>query len=88
MDYEWDGPKRRANLEKHRVDFSAIYGFDWDTAVIEFDDRHDEPRWVAKGVIGATLYFVVFTNRGGLRRIISLRKATRMEARDYVESQT
>ena len=88
MDYEWDGQKRRENWEKHRMDFAAMYDFEWETAVFEFDDRHDEPRWIAKGFIGATLYFVVFTDRDGQRRIISLRKATRREARSYIESQT
>ena len=87
MDYDWDGQKRRENWEKHRVDFVAIYDFEWETAVIEFDDRHDEPRWTAKGMIGATFYSVVFTDREGQRRIISLRKATRREARSYVETQ-
>ncbi len=87
MDYDWDEGKRWANWEKHRVDFAAMYGFNWDTVVIEFDDRHDEPRWTAKGMIGATLYFVVFTDREGQRRIISLREATRKEVRDYLESQ-
>ena len=87
MNHEWDDTKRLTNREKHRVDFVAIYDFEWETAIIEFDDRHDEPRWTAKGIIGATLYFVVFTDRDGQRRIISLRKATRREARSYVESQ-
>ena len=38
--------------------------FDWDNAVIESDDRHDEPRWVAYGYIENTLHVVVFTERG------------------------
>ncbi len=32
-DYEWDEQKRRENADKHKVDFTAIYGFEWDTAV-------------------------------------------------------
>ena len=27
-DFEWDENKRRANLEKHGIDFSAVYDFD------------------------------------------------------------
>ncbi len=88
MEYEWDESKRRSNLAKHRVDFTAITHFEWDTAVIESDERHDEPRWVAKGFIGTVLHTVVFTEREDTLRIISLRKATRKEARGYVEYQT
>lgn len=88
MEYEWDEPKRRSNLAEYRVDFTTIARFEWDTAAIEFDERHDESRWVAKGFIGTTLHTVVFTERGAALRIISLRKATRKEARDYVEYQT
>ena len=86
MEYEWDGPKRRANLEKHRVDFSAIYGFDWDTAVIEFDDRHDEPRWAAIGYIGLRLFTVVYTTRDDMTRIISVRKSDPGEMRYYAQA--
>ena len=31
--YEWDETKRRSNRSKHRLDFTAIEAFDWDTAV-------------------------------------------------------
>ena len=86
MDYEWDGTKRRANLEKHRVDFSAIYGFDWDTAVIEFDDRHAEPRWIAIGYIGFRLFTVVYTTRDDMTRIISVRKSDPWEMRYYAQA--
>ena len=85
--YEWDEGKRQANLAKHGVDFADMVAFEWDTAVIDVDEDHAEPRWTAIGFIGALLYSVVFTERGDNIRIISLRKATRREARNYVESQ-
>ncbi len=85
--YEWDEVKRQANLAKHGVDFADMVAFEWDTAVIDVDEDHAEPRWIAIGLIGALLYSVVFTERGDNIRIISLRKATRREARNYVESQ-
>ena len=47
-----------------------------------------EPRWTARGFIGDVLYSVVFTERGDNIRIISLRRATGREARDYVNRQT
>ena len=85
MEFEWDRLKRRANLEKHRVDFAAMYDFEWETAAIDFDDRHDEPRWVARGFIGVVLHVAVFTERDGETRIISLRKANAREERDYAQ---
>lgn len=79
-------PKRRANLEKHRVDFDAVYDFDWDTAVIEFDDRYDEPRWIAIGYIGFRLFTVVYTDRGDITRIISVRRSDPGEIRYYAQA--
>ena len=83
--YEWDEDKRQANLAKHGVDFAHMEPFEWDTAVADMDEDHVEPRWTATGFIGAVLHFVVFTERGDNIRIVSLRKATRREARDYVK---
>ena len=84
---KWAEAKRASNRAKHQVDFTAIERFEWDAAIIEFDDRHAEPRWTARGFIGDVLYSVVFTERGDNIRI-SLRRATGREARDYVNRQT
>ena len=46
------------------------------------------PRWTAIGFIGPILYFVVYTERGGYTRMISLRKATSQEAKTYVEDRS
>ena len=86
--YEWDEKKRRSNIAKHRVDFTAMAAFEWDTARIEPDEDFDEPRWTAIGFIGPILYFVVYTERGGYTRMISLRKATSQEAKTYVEDRS
>lgn len=81
--YEWDDAKRRANVAKHGVDFVAITGFAWDTAMIAYDERHAEPRFVASGFIGQRLHVAVFAERGGNVRVISLRRANSREARRY-----
>ena len=86
MDYQWDGHKRLENLQKHRVDFAAVHDFEWETAVIEFDDRHDETRWVAIGYIGLRLFTVVYTARGDMTRIISLRRSDPWEIRYYAQA--
>lgn len=49
------------------------------------DDRHDygEVRIRALGVVGARILHCVYTDRGNLRRIISLRYAARKERDAY-----
>lgn len=85
-DYEWDEQKRQENADKHDIDFTAIYGFEWDTAVYRSNTTHSELRWVVTNYIGDRLYTVVYTWRGDRRRIISLRRASRHEERDYAQA--
>ena len=81
--YEWDENKRRANLEKHGIDFSAVYDFDWATATLLPDDRSGEYRTKAYGLIEERLHLLLYTVRGDRTRIISLRKANSREVRRY-----
>lgn len=84
---EWDEAKRQANLAKHGRDFADIYRFDWDTAMVAEDNRHDEPRWVATGYIGDRLCVAVYSIRNAdVVRLISLRNATAAERRRYAEA--
>ncbi|MEK7820022.1 MAG: BrnT family toxin, partial [Pseudomonadota bacterium] len=46
--------------------------------------RYDEPRNVSFGFIGPRLYALVWTPRGTIVRVISLRKANRREIKRYV----
>ena len=87
MRYEWDIEKNRVNLEKHKIDFSEVENFEWNTAVERRSDRFQEPRWVAIGYLGERLHVVVFTDRGEVRRIISLREASNKERREYAQAQ-
>lgn len=83
--WEWDEAKRRANLEKHGVDFAFVTDFDWQTAVTIEDRRRDygERRFSATGLIGDRLYIVVFTPRGDGLRLISLRRANMRDHRKW-----
>ena len=81
--YEWDEGKRRSNLYKHGVDFAAIEYFEWETALVGRSDRHGEVRFVAVGYIEDRLHQVVFTERGEVTRMISLRRASLKERRSY-----
>ena len=85
-DYEWDERKRLENLAKHHIDFTAIYGFEWDTVVQRSNATHGELRWVATSYIGDRLYTIVYTWRDDRRRVISLRRASRQEERAYAQA--
>ncbi len=86
--YDWDESKRAANIAAHRIDFTAVYAFDWDTAVIVLDDREDygELRENAIGFVGERLHVLTFTRRGEAIRVISLRRAENKDKKIYVEA--
>ncbi len=85
--YEWHPAKADTNVAKHGVWFRAAVGFEWDTALEKIDTRgpYGEVRCTAIGFIGERLHVMVYTRRGALVRIISLRKANAREIRHYVE---
>ena len=86
MTYEWDAGKRTTNLAKHGVDFAAVARFDFDSAVTLIVKRDGEVRYAATGYIGTRLYRLIYTERGGNIRVISLRRANNRERRDYERS--
>ena len=60
--------------------------FNWDAAVIELDDRADysEERYLARGYTYDGLgYSIVFTFRGSVVRVISVRPFNRKEETRY-----
>ena len=83
---EWDEAKRKETLEKRGVDFALMFRFEWATALFISSDRYGESRWVAIGYIGNRLHHVVYTQRQGRLRIISLRIASKGEVREYAEA--
>ncbi len=86
MRYTHDPQKLAINVAKHQVWFHEADGFEWETAIIKADSRHQygEARLEAMGLIGARLYVLVFTLRATAVRIISLRKANSREVKRYV----
>ena len=86
MQYEWDENKRQANIAKHRMDFECMRAFQWDAAVIEPSPRAGEMRYMALGYIGIRLRAVVYTERGAVIRIISLRSASDDERDHYAHA--
>ena len=86
MNYDWDEAKNQTNIEKHQIDFSEILDFEWDEAVVRRSDRFQEQRWLAIGYLGDRLIVVVFTDRGDVRRIISVRVASNSERGEYAQA--
>ena len=87
MSYEWDEPKRRANLQKHGIDFIEVPElFDGDLVIVQ-DTRFDygESRYIAIGILKRRVIVVAYTERDDNIRIISARKATKNEQIYYFE---
>ena len=92
MKFEWDPEKARANLTKHGVSFeeaSTAFGDPLSLTIRDPDTPQNEPRQVLIGIswFERTLV-VVHVELGDTIRIISGRKATRRERREYEEEAT
>ena len=87
MRFEWDAAKARINKAKHGIDFDLAAEFDFANAVIAIDESeiYGEERLVATGIIGLSVYVMVYVERDETIRVISLRKATKRERANYVE---
>jgi uncharacterized protein len=89
-EFEWDRAKARSNLTKHGVSFEAARQvFDDVFALEQFDYVGDppEPRCIITGMANGVILTVAYTERGDRIRIISARKATTHEQREYYRSQ-
>lgn len=81
MEFDWDPAKDAATEQLRGIRFergAEIFG---GRIVIWTDERRDygEPRWRALGLSSGEMLHVVFTRRGEVIRIISVRKASRKE---------
>ena len=87
LNFEWDPHKAAKNLAKHGVSFQEAESVFGDAlGRIATDPRHsiDEERYVLLGVSHRhRLLAVMFTDRGEVIRLISARRATPRERRDY-----
>lgn len=87
LDFEWDPAKATRNEAKHGVSFKeATTVFDDSMFMTVIDDEHsaDEERYITIGMSShGRLLMVAHTDRNGLIRIISARKATKSEERFY-----
>jgi uncharacterized DUF497 family protein len=77
----FDQAKRALTLEKRGLDFALAGLVFGDRHMTRVDDRRDygEPRSISIGRLAADVVVLVWTPRGGSRRIISMRKASGRE---------
>jgi hypothetical protein len=85
MECEWDERKARSNLEKHGIDFAdAVSVLEDELALTIPDDEATKRRFITIGEDSLRrILVVVFTERAERIRIISARRATKLEREQY-----
>lgn len=91
MIFEWDEEKNKKNISKHKISFEkASHVFNDDCRLEIIDESHSEyeNRYITIGLIEeiVSVVTVVYTPRNEVIRIISARKATNEERRQYYDS--
>jgi uncharacterized DUF497 family protein len=87
--FEWDEAKNRANLRKHGISFEeaiSVFADDFAQLIADPDHSEAEERFVLVGLSGKLRMLVVchsFDPEAGIARIISCRKASLNELRNY-----
>ena len=90
MEFDWDDVKNEACLKEREFDFTyAAQCFMDPHRMISRDSRFDygEDRFHVLGQIDGRVFFVTYTLRAEVIRIISARKANQREIKRY-ENQT
>ncbi|OYW69093.1 MAG: hypothetical protein B7Z40_00175 [Bosea sp. 12-68-7] len=84
--FEWDEDKNVANIAKHGVSFQRAARIFESRVLTVVDSRADygEVREISIGIVESVVFLtVVHTDRQGVVRIISARRANRAERRRY-----
>lgn len=88
--FEWDNRKDKSNQKKHGVSFEEAKTVFYDENAIEFydfDHSHDEKRFLLLGLSSKLRLLLIchcFKEENGIIRIISARKATTNEQKEYI----
>ena len=86
---EFDSAKDVLNVKNHGLSLMVASDLEWDLLISHSDNTlHDyyEQRMIGFAPIGSDVYCLVFVERSeDVMRIISLRKATRQEVKNYVK---
>ncbi len=85
MEITFDQAKNEKNIRERGLSFEQASDFDFLTALIVVDTRHDygEVRFRALGWLNSRLYALVFAQNAEGVRIISFRKANKREVKQY-----
>ena len=85
MTFDWDEKKRKANLQRHGLDFRDAETIFENETLLLIDDRFDygEIRYVTFGMLWNIVVALVYTEADETIRIISLRRATPNEEKEY-----
>ena len=87
FEFEWHDAKSKSNERKHGVSFTeaeTVFGDSFELTAYDPDHSITEDRFLTMGISRmGRLLVVSYTERGDKIRIISARKPTRRERRDY-----
>jgi uncharacterized protein len=90
--FEWDKDKAHRNLRKHKVSFDeaqTVFADDYSITIPDVAHSHTEERSIIIGLSNKKrLLVITFTERNGLIRLISARKATPRERQIHEEEFT
>jgi len=87
MSLEWDNNNNKINIDKHGIDFFDTHKIFQNPIITKVDNRTDyqERRWIGIGKLEQVIVVLVYTKRGKNIRIISIRKANKIERKIYNE---
>ena len=87
--FEWDADKSSSNKTKHAIDFEAAKNIWLDENRVGIDAPHPvEDRSILIGEYQNKLWTAIYTMRGDVIRIISVRQARKKEANLYEKEKT
>ncbi|MDP1612084.1 MAG: BrnT family toxin [Sulfuritalea sp.] len=88
MRYTWDEAKRRANLQKHGLDFVDAEKVFYSPLVLIEDTReaYDEQRMIGIGLLDFLVVLIVHVESDEEIRVISMRKADSDETDLYYKN--
>ena len=86
LSFEWNDRKALTNLAKHGVSFETARKVFEDPFAVDIKDRSANYGEVRRRIVGlgnGLVLTVIYTERSEVIRIISARKATRAERKEY-----
>jgi uncharacterized protein len=91
LSFEWDDEKAESNFVKHGISFADARDVFNDPLALDSEERslnYGEVRWRIIGMGNGRFLTVIYTERSEVIRLISARKSTRAERREYDDANT